>query len=303
MLESDLLYEQGYSIRINTPADPFFYYFDYDQRSHDINMEFQHDHAFYEIHILLDSSATHIIEGNFHALQQYDIVLLAPFRLHMTHYPEGPPHKRLIINFAVPRAVPGLEIAYTAMLQPFQADVPIYRFTGGARSAVFEPLNTIFTVSRSDSPLNPVLIHSLFQQFLCNLARQSDKNQYVLEEIGNPMMQKIYSITAHIHSHYSSELSLDSISRQFYISPYYLSHQFRTVTGFTLTEYIQITRVRKAQQLLLHTRQRISDIAEQCGFNSFSQFNRSFNKQSGMSPSAFRKAQGVSDGGSSLSSY
>ncbi|MBP2113279.1 helix-turn-helix transcriptional regulator [Paenibacillus silagei] len=303
MLDSDLLYDQGYSIRINTPADPLFYYFDYDQRSHDINMEFQHDHDFYEIHILLDSSATHIIEGNVHALQQYDIVLLAPYRLHMTQYPAGPPHKRLIINFNLPRNIPGFETAYNAMLQPFSEEVPIYRFTGGPRSAVFEPLNAIFNCSRSASPLNPVLIHSLFQQFLCSLSQQNDKNAYVLEEIGNAMMQKIYSITAHIHSHYGSELSLDSISKEFYISPYYLSHQFRTVTGFTLTEYIQMTRVRKAQQLLLHTRHKISDIAGQCGFNSFSQFNRIFNKQSGMSPSAFRKAQGLSGRASSTLSY
>ncbi|QUL56386.1 AraC family transcriptional regulator [Paenibacillus tritici] len=303
MLESDLLYEQGYSVRINTPADPLFYYLDYDQRSHDINMEFQHDHDFYEIHILLDSSATHIIEGNIHALQQYDIVLLAPYRLHMTQYPAGPPHKRLIINFNLPGDIPGLEAAYHTMLQPFTAEVPIYRFTGGPRSAVFEPLNAIFTLSHNTSPLNPVLIHSLFQQFLCSLSQQCGQNAYVLEEIGNAMMQKIYSITARIHSHYSSELSLDSISKEFYISPYYLSHQFKTVTGFTLTEYIQMTRVRKAQQLLLHTRQKISDIAGQCGFNSFSQFNRIFNKQSGMSPSAFRKAQGLSGAASSTRSY
>jgi AraC-like DNA-binding protein len=303
MLESDLMYEQGYSVRINTPADPLFYYFDYDQRSHDINMEFQHDHDFYEIHILLDSSATHIIEGNVHALQQYDIVLLAPYRLHMTQYPVGPPHKRLIINFNMPKNIPGLETAYNKMLHPFAGEVPIYRLTGGPRSAVFEPLNAIFTLSHSASPLNPVLIHSLFQQFLCTLSQQQDMNAYVLEEIGNAMMQKIYSITAHIHSNYSSELSLDSISKEFYISPYYLSHQFKAVTGSTLTEYIQMTRVRKAQQLLLHTRHKISAIAGQCGFNSFSQFNRIFNKLSGMSPSAFRKQQNLSGTASATLSY
>lgn len=76
------------------------------------------------------------------------------------------------------------------MLQPFAEEVPIYRFTGGPRSAVFEPLNAIFNCSRSASPLNPVLIHSLFQQFLCSLSQQNDKNAYVLEEIGNAMMQK-----------------------------------------------------------------------------------------------------------------
>lgn len=303
MLESDLLYEQGYSVHVNTPADPLFYYFDYDQRSHNINMEFQHDHDFYEIHILLDSRATHIIEGNVHALQQYDIVLLRPYRLHKTQYPVGPPHKRLIINFAVPTNTPGFETAYKNMLLPFGEEVPIYRLTGEPRRAVFDPLNAIFTLSHNASPLNPVLIHSLFQQFLCALTQQRDMNSYVLEEIGNAIMQKIYSITAHIHSKYSSELSLDSISREFYISPYYLSHQFKAVTGFTLTEYIQMTRVRKAQQLLIHTRHKISIIAEQCGFNSFSQFNRIFNKQSGMSPSAFRKQQASPGAAPAILSY
>lgn len=303
MLESDLLYEQGYSVNINTPTDSLFYYLDYDERSHNINMEFQHFHDFYEIHILLDSRATHIIEGNVHALKQYDIVLLRPYRLHKTQYPVGPPHKRLIINFAMPQTIPGLETAYTNMFLPFEEEVPIYRLNREPRRAVFEPLNNIFTLSHGASPLNPVLIHSLFQQFLCALYQQRDKNCYVLEEIGNSMMQKIYSITAYIHSHYNGELSLESISRDFYISPYYLSHQFKAVTGFTLTEYIQMTRVRNAQQLLIYSRMKISVIAEQCGFNSFSQFNRVFNKLSGMSPSEFRKQQASPGSASALLSY
>ncbi|OKP82183.1 AraC family transcriptional regulator [Paenibacillus sp. P32E] len=303
MLDSDLLYEQGYSVSINTPADSLFYYFDYDQRSHNINMEFQHFHDFYEIHILMDSRATHMIEGNAYALQQYDIVLLRPHRLHKTQYPVGPPHKRLIINFAMPKNIPGLETAYKKMFLSFGEEVPIYRLSGESRRAVFDPLNSIFTLSHGASPLNPVLIHSLFQQFLCALYQQRERNSYVLEEVGNSIMQKIYSVTAYIHSHFNSELSLDSISREFYISPYYLSHQFKTVTGSTLTEYIQMTRIRNAQQLLISTRLRISVIAEQCGFNSFSQFNRVFHKLSGMSPSGFRKQQASSPSASTALSY
>lgn len=302
MLESDLLYEQGYSVRINTPEDSLFYYFDYDQRSHNINMEFQHFHDFYEIHILMDSRATHIIEEKVYALQQYDLVLLRPYRLHKTQYPVGPPHKRLIINFAMPHNIPGFETAYKKMLLPFEEEVPIYRLTGEPRRTVFDPLNTIFTLAHGVSPLNPVLIHSLFQQFLCALYQMRDRNVYIQDEIGNAAIQKIHSITAYIHSHYSSELSLDSIAREFYISPYYLSHRFKSVTGYTLTEYIQITRIRNAHQLLIYTRRKISVIAEQCGFNSFSQFNRVFHKLSGMSPSDFRK-QRASSAVSAVLSY
>ena len=84
------------------------------------------------------------------------------------------------------------------------------------------------------------------------------------------------------------ELSLDYISKKFFISPYYLSHQFKSVTGFTLINYIQMTRVRNAQQLLLYTDMKIADITAHCGFTSFSQFNRVFNKFCHTSPSQFR---------------
>ena len=55
-----------------------------------------------------------------------------------------------------------------------------------------------------------------------------------------------------------------------------------------LINYIQITRVRNAQQLLLYTDMKIADITTSCGFTSFSQFNRVFNKFCHTSPSQFR---------------
>jgi AraC-like DNA-binding protein len=100
---------------------------------------------------------------------------------------------------------------------------------------------------------------------------------------------KVYSITTYIHNNYTEDLSLNSIADQFYVSNYYLSHQFKKVTGFTLTEYIQLTRIRNAQSLLISTNKPITDIAFLSGFSSFSQFNRVFNNFVGTSPSKFRK--------------
>ena len=84
------------------------------------------------------------------------------------------------------------------------------------------------------------------------------------------------------------ELSLESLAEQFYISTYYLSHRFRQVTGYTLIHYIQMTRIRSAQYALINTREKITDISAACGFTSFSQFNRVFNKFCHTSPSQFR---------------
>ena len=42
LLQNLVLYEDGYSLRVNGENDPLFYFFDYDTRSADINMQFQH---------------------------------------------------------------------------------------------------------------------------------------------------------------------------------------------------------------------------------------------------------------------
>ena len=63
LLQNLVLYEDKYFVRVNAESDPLFYFFDYDVRSADINMQFQHFHTFYELCILLCPSAVHFIEG------------------------------------------------------------------------------------------------------------------------------------------------------------------------------------------------------------------------------------------------
>jgi AraC-like DNA-binding protein len=103
------------------------------------------------------------------------------------------------------------------------------------------------------------------------------------------MEKKIYSVAGYIHSHYPEEISLEELADRFCISSSYLSHQFKNVTGFTVTDYIQMTRVRNVQALLINTSIPITEVSAPCGFNSFSQFNRVFRKHIGISPSLYRK--------------
>ena len=92
---SPLLYEKGFSIIINDEALSFdssiCYYFDYDQRSHSVNMDFPHFHSFYELMILLSPKAYHFVNGTRYDLASNDIVLLAPSVLHQSEYPPGTP--------------------------------------------------------------------------------------------------------------------------------------------------------------------------------------------------------------------
>jgi AraC-like DNA-binding protein len=286
--DQTLLYEKGYSITVNNPSAPLYYYFDYDSRRYNINMDFQHFHQFYEILILLDEKIGHIIEGDYYPVYKYDIVLLRPMLLHKTEYPVGLPSRRLIINFSVPRESAYLDTMIQPVLSIFDAELPIYRFPEDLRLRLFGILNDIFRLKMHTPLMRDLLIHSKFMEFLCLLYEYRDQNLYVQDLTHDSITQKVYTITSYIHSHYAGELSLEALAKRIYVSPYYLSHQFRRVTGFTLVNYIQMTRIRNAQQCLLGTDMKISKITEHCGFNSFSQFNRVFHKFCRTSPSRFR---------------
>lgn len=292
LIDNTVIYEGGYKIEINKPGNPFFYLFDWDERSYAINMEFQHFHQFYELCIFLDGHAGHLINGAWHDLRCCDIVLIRPSLLHKTAYPEGAPNKRLIINFAVPVLPSGLEIYMKHIYSIFEGDIPIYRFEGRSKKAVFEKLNDIYYLSQDPNELSNLAIHHRFMEFLSLIYLYRDRNVYRDQVDFDNITNKIYSITAYIHNRYTEDISLASLSKEFYVSSYYLSHQFKRVTGFTLTDYISMTRVRNAQTLLLSTDMPITDIALQSGFKSFSQFNRAFNKFLQMSPSRFRREGG-----------
>lgn len=294
LINDSIFYEDNHYIIINNIPNNIFYYIDYDKRDASINMEFQHLHPYYEIMILLSPNATHLIEGVPYNIHLGDIVLLNPSVMHKTVYYKGEPSKRIIIDFMYPFDKPESANAYKEILEPFNKPLPIYRFPLEDRQKLMDILNTLFVFSKEHqyygNPVDEFYIHNKFQEFLYLLYELKDKNIYADENSYNSIEQKMYEISSYIHAHYNEDISLNSLSESFFISPSYLSREFKQVTGFNLSNYIQLTRIKNAQYKLTATSEKISAIATDCGFTSFSQFNRIFNKIVGSSPREYRKS-------------
>ncbi len=289
IIQNLALYQDKYFIRINEENDSIFYFFDYDTRTADLNMQFQHFHTFYELCVLLCPNAVHFVEGIPYEVQTFDIVGISPNRLHKTQYPEGKPCKRLIIQFSLPTHVAGLSNEYEQLLNIFNREVPIFRFDSELQKRLYRKLNDIFQLAPKQDAMRDLVIHQKFIEFLILLFLNQDSNIYANETQLSEMDKKIYSVAGYIHAHYPEELSLDLLAEKFCVSPSYLSHKFKQVTGFSVTDYIQMTRIRNVQALLINTQTPITEVAAPCGFNCFSQFNRVFRKHIGMSPSQYRK--------------
>jgi AraC-like DNA-binding protein len=289
IIQNTALYHDKYSLQINEENDTIFYSFDYDVRSADINMKFQHFHRFYELFVTLCPSAVHFIEGIPYEVQTFDIVGISPNRLHKTQYPEGRPCKRIIIQFNLPAHVTGLSNEYEQLVKIFERDVPIFRFGSELQKRLFSKLNDIYQLAPKTDPMRNLVIHQKFIEFLILLFLNQDANIYSNGAEMSISESKVYSVASYIHAHYQDDLSLEGLAQQFGISTSYLSHRFKAVTGFSVTDYVQMTRIRNAQALLINTNIPITEISEPCGFNCFSQFNRVFRKHIGMSPSTYRK--------------
>ncbi len=99
---------------------------------------------------------------------------------------------------------------------------------------------------------------------------------------------EIWKARKFIEEHSSEELSLTRVAQAVNISGNYLSEKFKDVTGVNFVEYIAQIRFEEACDFLENGDRRISEIAFAVGFQSLSQFNRTFKKLSRTSPTQYR---------------
>lgn len=99
--------------------------------------------------------------------------------------------------------------------------------------------------------------------------------------------EKLDRVAAYITEHLAEPLSLDRLAGQFYVSKYYLNHQFKQATGLTLYQYILKKRLLAARNLLMEGG-RAMDVCFRCGFNDYSNFRRAFKREFGKSPKEYQ---------------
>jgi AraC family transcriptional regulator len=82
--------------------------------------------------------------------------------------------------------------------------------------------------------------------------------------------------------------SVASLALEAGVHPVYLARKFRAAFGTSIREYRQITRLRRAIQLVAATTRPLSRIAHECGFADHSHMCRAFRAVIGWHPSALR---------------
>ncbi|MCY9670185.1 response regulator [Paenibacillus alginolyticus] len=89
-------------------------------------------------------------------------------------------------------------------------------------------------------------------------------------------------------------LSLESVAEVVGVHPVTLSRIFKQQTGMNFVRYIVRRRMRDAQSMLLKTDKKINEISEEIGYVDYRYFRTLFKKEFGLTPSEYRKRNGIS---------
>ena len=93
-------------------------------------------------------------------------------------------------------------------------------------------------------------------------------------------------IFTYINNHITEEISLDHLEKEFYVSKFHISREFKKATGLTLHRYIVKTKLDLCKKLI-EEGNAIVDIARICGIGSYNNLFRAFKKEFGITPKEY----------------
>ena len=89
-----------------------------------------------------------------------------------------------------------------------------------------------------------------------------------------------------------SSLSLDKVSKMFYMNASYLSRKFKEVMGVNMSKYIISLRMRKAFIMLKTKQFSIAKISETIGYSSPFYFSKEFKRYTKITPKQYMEEHG-----------
>lgn len=253
-----------------------------------------HWHPEMEVHYVYKGTARYHIDYDYFNSQPGDIILMRPNAMHSVHPINNHPHHvdsfLCHLDMVASSSLDKTSISHIQPLQTNQSKfTPVLRPGDPGYEPIKNCLMTIIETIRSTSRHKELLIKSqvtyliYLLYFHKHVRRKQSDDAYRKNE-------KIRELIDYIQEHYQDNLNLDHLAQLMgYSKPHFMA-VFKQHTGVSCTEFIIHFRLHKAKEALIQSNKPILDIANQCGFNNLSNFNRQFKAYYQQTPSQYRKA-------------
>ena len=254
------------------------------------NQDFEfHYHDFNKIIIFLSGKVTYLIEGKAYYLKPWDILLVNNHDIHKPIINSSETYERIVIwtnsDFIENHNYENCDLS-TCFKLANEKSFNLIRLEAKFQNNIKFIIKSLQASLNSNDFGSKLLSNSFLVQLLIYLNRVHLGNMYIDEDEALKYDKQIEKVLKYINSNLCSDLSIEFLSQEFYISKYYLMHKFKKETGYTLHNYVMQKRLLMAKDLISNG-EPITKTYMQCGFNDYSSFLRSFKSFFHRPPSSF----------------
>lgn len=237
-----------------------------------------HTHSSYEILLFVKGSAHYTVEGVKYSLSPMDMMIMRNNELHnITQYADSE-YERVIINIR-------LDFFERYDCEEYRS-IFDDRLAGRGNLIPASVINShkIFDIIRRIEKYekeggDEIVKSSCLIELLYLINKYGKTAEYKKAEI-NTTVEKIIN---YINENLSEPLTLDGISEKLFLSKYHLCRIFREHTGYTVNRYIAYKRILNVKKLCFEGKN-LTEASELSGFESYSNFYKTYTKTMGCSP-------------------
>lgn len=232
---------------------------------------YTHMHNGYEILYYVRGDAEYVIEGSVYNLTPGTLLFIRPRTFHNLNPLSSTVYERFVIGFPESKIPEGLRgFAENAKeIYAIPRDSAIDRFFGEWASAEKD-------FSRGELE---ILLDSAVARLLLYLKHLP--NETSPEPIR--MNTALENILRYIDEHLSDELTAETLSAKFFVSSSWITHAIKQTLGISLMNYIGKKRILYAETLLAEG-MTPTEVAKECGYDTYTTFYRQYKKHTGRAP-------------------
>lgn len=154
--------------------------------------------------------------------------------------------------------------------------IPIVKWAGEEEERYFSSFENL----KSLENLKGWCRRSIEKYILCALSLEKGHTRHLVEEAKKFIIENLYE-----------DISLSDIAVRLFVHPNYLCRIFKEDEGINITDYTTKLRIERAKKLLKETDMKVYEVAEELGYLSVAHFNRTFKRETGMTPKDYQVIQ------------
>lgn len=253
-----------------------------------------HHHDFYEVYFLLGGNVAYWVEGRVIRLIPGDLLFINPMELHRPIPDPAQPMCERFVLWVNKEFLESLSTAQVNLAGCFDTNLPnhshLIRPASAERAVLSARMGELVRECYGKDFGSAVSARGIFLQLMVQLNRLARGGDGQPE--GEQLSPLVQAAMRCIGENLSTELSLESIAGQLYVSKYHLSHAFSREVGVSVYRYVMLRRLMLARQHLL-AGESAGQVCRSCGFSDYTSFYRAFKSEYGISPREWVSANAI----------